>query len=225
MATRVRRHANPFNCHTEVGRLDRDALFGRLAPLEVELGPGSARFLFERARANPDTDFVGFEVRRPLVESAMVRRQREGPPNVAVLYANATDNLAIAEPGIIRRFHVHFPDPWAKKRHWKRRMVQPGVVRAMAELLPIGGQIYAQSDVANLAAEMYAFFSADGALKSLLDPTMRVDRPFVEQTDWERHHEEAGEPVYRMLFEKRREVSGPVPELTLRPTGPLGPAT
>lgn len=221
MARRVRRHANPFNCRVDLGEIDRLDLFGRQAPLEVELGPGSGSFLFSRAANNPERDFVGIEVRKPMVDQAMGRRADGGPSNAVILYGNANLNLELAAPGIIERFHVHFPDPWVKKRHWKRRVVQPQVVRRLAELLSIGGQIYAQSDVQALAAEMYKFFAAERALVSLLDPSMLVPRPFPEFTDWERHHERNDEPVYRMLFEKRQAPSGEIPDIEVGPTGPL----
>jgi len=198
----------------ELGPIDRISIFGREAPLEVELGPGSANFLFDRAKACPEIDFIGIEVRKPMVDQAMERRSRMGLKNAVVLYANANANLKhMVSPGVIRRFHIHFPDPWVKKRHWKRRMVQPKLVRDMAELLEIGGQIYAQSDVPNLAREMYFFFEQDGCFESKLDPNMLVERPFPEFTDWEKHHEDIEEPIYRMLFEKARPVTGPVPEL------------
>lgn len=222
MARRVRRHANPFNCTVDLGRLDRLALFGREAPLEVEIGPGAASFLLDRARNNPDRDFVGIEVRKPMVEQTMARRDAEGITNAVILYANANVNLDdLADPGVITMFHVHFPDPWVKKKHWKRRQLNPRVVRAMVGRLPIGGRIYAQSDVGPLAEEMFRFLSAEGALGSKLDPTLVVARPVEESTDWERHHENVGEPVYRMLFEKIREAAGPIPDLSFGPTGPL----
>ncbi len=221
MARRVRKHANPFHCTVELGHVDRREIFGREAPLEVELGPGDATFLFERARNNPERDFIGLEVRRPMVEQAMARREASGPSNAVVLYANANINVDLAAHGVVTRFHVHFPDPWVKKKHWKRRMLKPEVVRKMAELLPIGGDVYAQSDVPLLAAEMYRFLDGDGSFESLLDPSMEVARPVEESTHWERHHERHGEPIYRMLFVKRREPTGPIPDLRLGDTGPL----
>jgi len=220
MARRVRRHANPFNCTVELGALDRVSLFGREAPLEIELGPGLGGFLIERARNHPERDFVGIEVRQPVVEQVMARADR--PKNAVVLYANANANLeALCPKGAVTRFHVHFPDPWVKKRHWKRRILSPTLVRAMAALLPLGGEVYAQSDVQGLAREMYRFLEADGSFASRLDPRMAAPRPIPERTDWERHHEAVGEPVYRMWFEKIREPSGPIPALDFGPTGPL----
>lgn len=213
MSRRIRKHANPFSVRIELGQLDRRALFGREAPLEVEIGAGAGHFLWDRAIANPDRDFVGLEVREQLVEARMKRADR--PPNVVFLFANANTNLELAPPGQIVRFHVHFPDPCFRKRHYKRRTVQPFTVRAMTKALPIGGQIYAQSDVRLLAEEMARFFAADGALESKLGPGMLHPRPFPESTDWERQHEREGAPIYRMLFEKVREPEGPIPDLEL----------
>jgi tRNA (guanine-N7-)-methyltransferase len=217
MSRRIRKHANPFNCRVDLALLDRRALFGREARLEVEIGSGAGGFLSERARHHPELDFVGLEVRAPMVEAAMARRTKEGPPNVLFFHANANLNLGLAPPGAIQRFHVHFPDPWFKKRHFKRRVVQPETVRTMALLLPLGGEIYAQSDVPALALEMFRFFDADGALLAVLDAGMLVPPPFPEQTEWERQHEREGEPVYRMLFRKVREPTGPIPTLESRP--------
>jgi tRNA (guanine-N7-)-methyltransferase len=219
MGRRIRKHANPFQVRTTLGLVDRRVIFGREAPLEVELGPGNASFLFDRARAHPERDFVGLEVRRPLVETANQRRDTEGPKNLHVFYANASENLRLAAAGVILGFHIHFPDPCFKKRHWKRRVVQPNTVRIMSELLPIGGFIYAQSDVKALAEEMFDFMIADGALLPR-DRTLLVERPFPESTAWEKQHEAEGEPIYRMLFEKIREPAGPIPELEMRHTDP-----
>ena len=221
MSRRIRRHANPFNVTTQVGPLDRLAVFGREAPLEVDIGCGGAGFLFERARNHPELDFVGFEVRKPLVEAIMERRAREGLTNVVVYYANAHENLqTLVPPGVIRAFYIMFPDPCFKKRHHKRRMLKPDVVRRMAELLPLGGSVYAQSDVKPLAEEMYDFLAAEAAFVSTLDPALTVPSPIEERTEWERHHERVGEPIYRMRFEKVGEPSGPVPEPEYRNTNP-----
>ncbi len=220
MSRRIRKHANPFNVQTVVGTLDRAATFGREAPLEVDVGCGEGGFLFERAANHPDVDFVGFEVRKPLVEKANARVQAAGVTNLVYLYANANVNLHFVAPGVVRRFFVHFPDPCFKKRHQKRRILQPRLARDMAELLPIGGEVYAQSDVKPLAEEMYAFLAGDGAFESKLGTELRVPRPIPELTEWERHHEKHDEPVYRMLFEKVREPSGEVATPEFRDTDP-----
>lgn len=218
---RIRKHANPFSVRTKVGPLDRSALFGREAPLEIELGCGAGAFLLERATNHPELDFVGFEIRDPLVERANELARARGLPNLVYLYANAHLNLeGLVPPGAAQRFHVHFPDPCFKKRHWKRRLLQPAVVRQMSQLLALGGEVYAQSDVKPLAEEMYDFLAAEGALESVLGADLLVERPLPERTEWERQHERENEPIYRMLFRKVREPAGPVPELPFRRTQP-----
>ena len=224
MSRRIRKHANPFNVTTRIGALDREAVFGREAPLEVDLGCGGGGFLFERARALPDVDFLGFEVRRPLVENANRKAQQEGLHNLAIYYANAGENLVgLVPPGVIRAFYVMFPDPCFKKRHRKRRILQPNIARMMAELLPVGGHVYAQSDVKPLAEEMFDILMAEKAFESQLDPVLTVPSPIEERTEWERHHEANDEPIYRMRFDKVREPEGPVPEIELRNTNPNQP--
>lgn len=203
----------------ELGELDRAALFGREGPLELELGSGAGRFLWERALAHPELDFVGLEIREPLVEHRMARPDR--PKNLVYLVANANRNLALAKPGVIQQFHVHFPDPCFRGRHFKRRVIQSSTVREMATLLPLGGRIYAQSDVLLLAEEMFRVLSAETALSALLPADLRAPRPIPEATEWELHHEAVAEPIYRMLFEKQREPSGETPKVVLGPVKPV----
>jgi tRNA (guanine-N7-)-methyltransferase len=222
---RVRKHANPFTVVTRVAPLDRRASFGREAKLEVDVGCGAGDYLFQRARARADLDFVGLEVRKPLVESANARARAEGLRNLAFFWANAHENVDLAPPGEVVRFCIQFPDPCFKKRHWKRRIVQPFFVRRMAEVLPIGGEIFAQSDVRPLAEEMHEMLSAEAALAPRLPADLSGQNPFEERTEWERQHEREGEPVHRMWFEKVREPGGPVPEVAFRDTNPrrVGP--
>jgi len=214
VSRRIRKHANPFNVTTELGRLDRLALFGREAPVEVDLGCGGGALITERARSHPERDFVGLEVRRPLVEQIRARAEREGLKNLTAFHANAHINVrALVPPGEVVMFHVHFPDPCFKKKHRKRRILQPPLVRAMAEVLPAGGVVYAQSDVEPLALEMLAFLEREAALQGRMLPA--GPPPIPEQTEWERQHEREGEAIHRMWFEKVAEPSGPVEDWDL----------
>lgn len=220
MSQRIRRHANPFTVLTHLGPLDRQALFGRIAPFEMDLGCGAGHFLMARAAAHPERDFAGLDIRKPLIEENNRRAERRGLTNLRFFYANANVNLADQPPGSVDRFYVMFPDPCFKKRHWKRRILQPKLVRHMAQVLPIGGEIFAQSDIKPLAEEMFDFLQQEPAIRSRLGDSVEVNNPFEEQTEWERHHERVGEPVYRMLFEKVNDPSGPVPEPEFRDTNP-----
>lgn len=214
---RVRKHANPFSVRVELERLDRKAIFGRVGALEVELGSGAGGFLIDRASNEPSIDFVGFEIRKPLVLRAEACRKERGLRNLTFVFANGIANLDRAfAPGSVSRFHVHFPDPCPKKRHFKRRILSPKVARELASLLCVGGEIYAQSDVPELAFEMADFLAADGSFEERLDPRRTNARPIPESTEWERHHESRGEPIHRLLFVKAREPRGPIPELPFR---------
>ena len=220
MSRRIRKHANPFTVLTHLGPLDREELFGRRAPLEIDLGCGGGAFLFERAARHPERDFVGLEIRKPLVDDNNRRAANQGLSNLRFFYANANVNLADQPTASVDQFFVMFPDPCFKKRHWKRRILQPKLVREMAQVLPVGGRVFAQSDIRPLAEEMYAFLAQDSAFRTVLGETLEVESPFEARTEWERHHLAAGEPVYRMLFEKIAEPQGPVPEAEFRDTNP-----
>ncbi|MBI4814631.1 MAG: tRNA (guanosine(46)-N7)-methyltransferase TrmB [Deltaproteobacteria bacterium] len=214
---RVRKHANPFSVRVELGRLDRIALFGREGLVEIELGSGAGGFLTERARKNPGIDFIGFEIRRPLVARAEELRKALECNNLVFLFANGGAVLdGLLPAGSVSRFHVHFPDPCPKKRHHKRRLLNPTIVRRIATLLRVGGDIYAQSDVRELSLEMASFIEADGSFAPRLLPLEGGARPVEERTEWERHHESRSEPIYRLVYEKIREPEGAVPTIPFR---------
>ncbi|MBX2813870.1 MAG: tRNA (guanosine(46)-N7)-methyltransferase TrmB [Myxococcales bacterium] len=221
MARRVRKHANPFNVDVRLERLVQEQLFGKKAALEVDVGCGAGDYILQRAITHPESNFLGFEIRKPLVEAALARARAKGVRNVWYFYANIHDNYDFFPLGEVSRFCIQFPDPCFKKKHWKRRILHPLFVRQMGKLLPIGGEIFAQSDVHPLAEEMYTFLDAECAIKSILPPDLRAPNPFPERTEWERHHETENEPVYRMLFRKITEPSGDIPKIPFRDTNPL----
>ena len=113
----------------------------------MDLGCGGGAFLFERAAQHPERNFAGLEIRKPLVEDNNRRAEQQGLRNLQFFYANANVNLTDQAAGSIERFFIMFPDPCFKKRHWKRRILQPRLVREMASVLPINGEIFAQSDI------------------------------------------------------------------------------
>ena len=91
----------------------------------------------------------------------------------------------------------------------------------MAEILPIGGAVHLSSDVRPLAEEMYHFMELDGAFEAETSASMLIDKLYPELTEWERHHQNENEPVYRMRFRKVREPTGSLPEFEFRDTNPL----
>jgi tRNA (guanine-N7-)-methyltransferase len=127
--------------------LDLDALYGRQAPRLVEIGFGNGDALLAFARAHPEWDTFGIEVHRPGAGSLMRRAAAEGLTNLRVSTHDAVEVLRDQFPeASLDAVHLFFPDPWPKKRHHKRRIVQPEFVALVASRLKDGGRFHAATD-------------------------------------------------------------------------------
>lgn len=121
-------------------RLDPTEIFGRRAPLTVEIGSGSGDVLASVAAAHPERDFIGFEVYLPSVASSLTRLDHAGAHNVRIIIADAAAGLEhLFGPGDLDELWTFFADPWHKKRHHKRRIVSPDLARLVASRLRPGG--------------------------------------------------------------------------------------
>ena len=121
--------------------------FGRDAATDVEIGSGKGRFLLELAAAFPDRNFLAVERAAKYHNLCAQRAAKRGLENVRMLRTTAEDLLFRLLPkGSVENIYVLFPDPWPKKRHHKRRLMQPGVVSAMAEALIPGGRLLVKTD-------------------------------------------------------------------------------
>jgi len=122
-------------------------LFGRSAPTEVEIGSGKGRFLLELAAERPDVNFLAVERAAKYHTLVCHRAARRGLVNVRLLRTTAEDLLfRLLPPSSVRTLFVLFPDPWPKKRHHKRRLMQPDVVARMLEVLEPGGRLLVKTD-------------------------------------------------------------------------------
>lgn len=137
--------------------LDPVALFGRTAPLTLEIGFGNGDSLRQLAQANPDQDFIGIEVHRPGVGRLLQQLAAESIENVRVMSDDAVEVLRhrIA-PATLQRLLLWFPDPWHKKRHHKRRIVQPPFLALVQERLAPGGLLHMATDWSSYAEQMVA---------------------------------------------------------------------
>jgi tRNA (guanine-N7-)-methyltransferase len=121
-------------------RLDVESLFGRRAPLVVEIGSGRGEALVAAAAEHPEHDFLGLEVYVPGVAQTLVTMRHEGVTNVRLAVVNATEALAtMLAPASVRELWTWFPDPWHKKRHHKRRLVTVPFTQLVARVLEPGG--------------------------------------------------------------------------------------
>jgi tRNA (guanine-N7-)-methyltransferase len=139
----------------ETGTLDLDRVFGRTAPRMLEIGFGAGEALLAFAQANPHIDCLGIEVHRPGVGHLMLGAHAASLSNVRVLDRDAVevlrDQLA---PGSIDFVHIFFPDPWHKKRHHKRRLIQPPFVALLAQVIAPNGVLRLATDWQHYAEQM-----------------------------------------------------------------------
>jgi tRNA (guanine-N7-)-methyltransferase len=131
---------------------DFEQLFGRIAPLVLEIGFGNGDTLVQLAEASPDCNFVGVEVHEPGVGHCLIKAQEAGITNLRLVMHDAIEVLEHEVPaGSLHRINLYFPDPWPKKRHHKRRIVQPGFLETCAARLVTGGALHISTDWANYA--------------------------------------------------------------------------
>lgn len=203
MRTRVRHHVNPLGARFLDTQAQRVESRGR--PVEVELGCADARFLFERAPLHPDVDFVGIEIREPLVEQVNEQAKDLGVPNLRAVFANMSTELDVLFPDrSLRRVFVNFPDPWFKARHHKRRVMSAELALAIARKLEPGGEVMFQSDIWELGIEALDVLERCPAFENVLEPwSFLRENPFDAKSLREVRVEERGIRVWRMLFRLR----------------------
>ncbi len=176
------------------------AVFGRLAPLEVEIGSGKARFLIEAARRNPAHDFLGLELSLAYYRICRERLSRAGTRNARVLRADAKRFAAVALPaGSVRAFHIYFPDPWPKKRHRKRRLVDGTGLEGLASRLEPGGVLRIATDHADYAAMIEPVLETVRDLEHLDWNAL----PAPPQTHYEIKYRTEGRRIWRFLLRRR----------------------
>lgn len=172
-------------------------------PLHLDIGCGRGRFLLEMAQQQPDWNFLGLEIREPLVEQANERRNELEFSNLHYLFCNANITLksllASLPMGVLQRVTIQFPDPWFKRRHQKRRVVQPALVEAIAQFLGSSGEVFLQSDVEAVVLEMRDRFDAHPGFTRQHQDWL-LTNPMPVPTEREASTLERGEPVYRSLF-------------------------
>jgi tRNA (guanine-N7-)-methyltransferase len=188
----------------EAGPVDFAALFGRRAPVEMEIGVGKGRFLLAAAAAHRDRDFFGLEIEP---EYAAIARLRAGAAGLTNVRIERLDGRAFVlrrlAPACLAALHVYFPDPWPKKRHHKRRLVDSGWAEAAARSLVPGGILRIASDHAEYFAVMDEILSHEPRLAKL---TPEQAGEWSTGTNYELKFLKSGRPILKSVF---RRVSTP----------------
>ena len=186
------------------GPIDFARLFGRRAPLTLEIGFGNGASLATMAAAAPEQDFVGIEVHRPGVGQLLAELERRGLGNVRVLCDDAVDILRqrIA-PASLDRVLLFFPDPWPKRRHHKRRIVQPAFVELVASRLRPGGLFHLATDWQPYAAHMLRVLDACPAFENTAGRGRCAGRPADRPpTRFEQRGRRLGHGVHDLLYRR-----------------------
>jgi tRNA (guanine-N7-)-methyltransferase len=188
--------------HTEP--LDFQAVFGRNAPVGLEIGPGKGEFILAMAAANPDRDYLAVEYKKARVAHVARKVMRAELKNVRLIWADARVLLArFLNPGCLAAFFVNFPDPWPKRKHRSRRLVQQPFLDTVERLLAPGGRVTFGTDVQDYAQQGLDLFEAHPAFTNVFGS--RVIRDSIEghaRTVFEQRFRDQGLPVYFVQFER-----------------------
>ncbi len=162
----------------EPGTLDLAAVFGRRAPLVVEIGFGAGDHLLASAGTRPGHDFLGIEVHRPGAGRVLQQAEKMDLSNLRVLCHDAVEVLRDFLPaGAVDEIVIFFPDPWPKKRHHKRRLIQPAFAQVLAHALRPGGRLRLATDWADYARHMLEVLNAEPLLANRAADGGAVPRP------------------------------------------------
>jgi tRNA (guanine-N7-)-methyltransferase len=189
-----------FGIEFSNAELDPKAVFGRTAPLVLEIGSGMGETTAEIAQQNPALDFIAIEVHGPGIGSLLKKIDALELRNLRLIRHDAVAVLqAMVSDGLLAGIHLFFPDPWPKKRHHKRRLVQPPFAALAARKLAPGGYFHAATDWPEYAEQMDAVLSAEPLLEKAAGGKSRP------VTKFERRGIGLGHPVRDLLFLRRKE--------------------
>lgn len=184
--------------------VDFASIFGRVAPVTIEIGFGNGESLAAQAERWPERDFIGVEVHRPGVGHLLGEIERRGLRNVRIFNEDAVEVLERRiPPGSLDGIQIFFPDPWHKKRHHKRRLIQPDFMRLLASRLRIGGRLHLATDWDDYAAHMQAVLDDLPNLFVPEGPQPVPERPgHRPATRFERRGERLGHRVSDFLYRR-----------------------
>jgi tRNA (guanine-N7-)-methyltransferase len=190
-------------------QLDQQALFGRIAPLEVEVGSGKGLFLAAAARTQPDRNFLGIEVALKYARFIAARLARQELPNARIVRGDALVLFAQWIPAAsLAAVHVYFPDPWWKKRHRRRRVMNERFLRDVVRALAPGGALHFWTDVEEYFQTTLQLIAE---VTALAGPLEVGERPAEHDLDYRTHFERRmrlhQSPVFRSEFRKQGEIA------------------
>jgi tRNA (guanine-N7-)-methyltransferase len=200
LATLAPRFVVPF----VAAPVDFAAVFGRAAPVVVEIGFGMGSATAAIAASARDVDFLGIEVHPPGVGALLQRIDEAGLENVRIVQHDAVEVLeSMIAPASLAGVHLFFPDPWHKKRHHKRRLIQAPFVRLLASRLAAGATLHCATDWQPYAEQMLAVLSAEPMLVNSVGEGYAARPPSRPLTKFEQRGLDRGHGVRDLVFRRR----------------------
>ncbi len=194
-----------FGVEPSAGLLDPLVLYGRLAPLVLEIGFGDGESLAAMASVDRAVDFLGLEVHRPGIGHLLLRAKALELTNLRVMCADAVEVLERQAPdGCLDRVQIFFPDPWPKARHHKRRLIQPAFVALLVHKLKSEGQLHIATDCEDYARSILNILNLTPELMNQAAGNGFMPRPAHRpSTKFERRGWRLGQQTWELLFSRR----------------------
>jgi len=187
----------------QAGFLDQAKVFGRQAPMVLEIGCGMGDSTVAQAAAAPDIDVLAIDVHTPGLGNLLAEQDRRGVPNIRAMEADAVSVVdSMIAPGSLHGVRIYFPDPWPKPRHRKRRLMQTPFVHVLVSRLTPGGFIHCATDDLGYGRQMVKVFHVEGQLVNPFDgfAPRPPDRPI---TKYERRAQRHGRSVVDIYVTRR----------------------
>lgn len=198
----AKRVSRELDLETLEAPLDVEATFGNTNPLELEIGIGKGLFLTNVAQVQPDSNFLGIEIRRKYLNVARDRVEKRNISNVRLICGEAFEfTERFLTPDSLTTIHVYFPDPWPKKRHHKRRLFGPDFIKLVHSRLLPGGQLLIATD----HADYYEWITEVLENQTYLVPCDQLPEPPPNAeglTNYEIKYQKEGRPIYRAGYKK-----------------------
>tara|TARA_B100000609_G_C17117014_1_gene382843 strand:+ start:228 stop:872 length:645 start_codon:yes stop_codon:yes gene_type:complete len=205
----VRQHVNPLSQFFQlpISLPSKNVLFSKSHyPIHLDIGSAKGEFLIELATKCPDWNFVGLEIREPLVRLCETKRKNLDLNNLRFLFCNVNVSLdkwlSDLDYGQLKRVSIQFPDPWFKRKHFKRRVLNINLLNSIAKSMTKDGEIFIQSDVFNLIEYMTNMIDKSGYFdKKYVGDFKFIDKnPYNVKTDRELFSLKKNLPIYRAMY-------------------------
>lgn len=186
------------------GMIDQQAIFGRIAPLVVEIGFGQGETLFQMASLNPEKDFIGIEVYRTGISQLLTQIKKAGLQNLRIFAGDAREILIRHIPDAsLDTVQIFFPDPWPKRKHHKRRLIQADFINVLVSKLKPGAKLHLATDWADYATWMLHVLSGNAQLENTVGLGNYAPRPMDRPpSKYERRGLALGHPTWDLIFKR-----------------------